>query len=198
LFYWSIYPPTGQKQKMGNLFFSWTNYFNSFTESKITVLGLDCSGKSTLLYKIKNNSEVVDTVPMIGYSTEELKLGKLSFKAMDVGGRERISTRLKFHSLFLSSSNALIWMIDSNDIERFKEVKENLDAYLNHEMFQHSPVLFFANKQDLPNAKNCTEIVDFLKLSGLKQNWMIQPCVMTTGEGLQQGFDWLSKQLKQE
>jgi ADP-ribosylation factor 1/2 len=132
---------------------------------------------------------------MIGYSTEELKLGKIHFKSMDSGGRERITTKLKYQSKILGDSDALIFMIDSNDVERFEEVKENLDAYLNHEMFQNSLVLFFANKQDLPFAKKCTEIVEILKLNELKQTWMIQPCIVTTGEGLQQGFDWLNQQM---
>jgi len=58
-------------------------------------------------------------------------------------------------------------------------------------------LLVLANKQDLPHAMNANEMKDKLKLHQLRQkNWFIQPCCATTGEGLFEGLDWLSQQLK--
>ncbi|KAL0348145.1 UNVERIFIED_CONTAM: ADP-ribosylation factor 2 [Sesamum angustifolium] len=56
--------------------------------------------------------------------------------------------------------------------------------------------LFFANKQDLPNAMNAAEITDKLGLHSLRQrHWYIQSTCATSGEGLYEGLDWLSNNI---
>lgn len=51
--------------------------------------------------------------------------------------------------------------------------------------------------QDLPNAMNAAEITDKLKLHTLRErNWYIQATCATTADGLYEGLDWLSNQLK--
>ena len=58
-------------------------------------------------------------------------------------------------------------------------------------------LLIFANKQDLPNAMNTAEITDKLGLHSLSnRNWHIQATCATSGDGLYEGLDWLSNQLK--
>jgi ADP-ribosylation factor protein 1 len=61
------------------------------------------------------------------------------------------------------------------------------------EELQDAKILVFANKQDLPNAMNAGELMDALKLNDLKQQWFLQPCCATTGEGLFEGIEWLSQ-----
>ena len=51
--------------------------------------------------------------------------------------------------------------------------------------------------QDLPNAMNAAEITDKLGLHSLRnRNWYIQATCATSGDGLYEGLDWLSNQLK--
>lgn len=51
--------------------------------------------------------------------------------------------------------------------------------------------------QDLPNAMNAAEITDKLGLHSLRnRNWFIQSACATSGDGLYEGLDWLSSQLK--
>lgn len=53
--------------------------------------------------------------------------------------------------------------------------------------------------QDLPNAMNAAEITDKLGLHSLRQrNWYIQATCATSGDGLYEGLDWLSNQLKNQ
>lgn len=53
--------------------------------------------------------------------------------------------------------------------------------------------------QDLPNAMNAAEITDKLGLHALRQrNWYIQATCATSGDGLYEGLDWLSNQLKNQ
>lgn len=67
-------------------------------------------------------------------------------------------------------------------------------------MFSLSASLLFAFDyfiQDLPNAMNAAEITDKLGLHSLRnRNWYIQATCATSGDGLYEGLDWLSNQLK--
>ena len=48
---------------------------------------------------------------------------------------------------------------------------------LNEDELRDALLLVFANKQDLPNAMNASEITDKLGLQGLRQRtWYIQVC----------------------
>ena len=58
-------------------------------------------------------------------------------------------------------------------------------------------LLVFANKQDLPNAMSVNDVTEKLGLNQLRnRKWYIQGCCATTGDGLYEGLDWLSKALK--
>nr|CAB3222736.1 ADP-ribosylation factor 2-like [Phallusia mammillata] len=58
-------------------------------------------------------------------------------------------------------------------------------------------LLVFANKQDLPNAKSTAQITEKLGLQSMRtRKWYIQAACATSGDGLYEGLDWLSAQLK--
>ena len=57
--------------------------------------------------------------------------------------------------------------------------------------------MMFVVFQDLPNAMNAAEITDKLGLHSLRnRTWYIQATCATSGDGLYEGLDWLSNQLK--
>uniref|UniRef100_A0A8C5Z709 ADP-ribosylation factor n=1 Tax=Marmota marmota marmota TaxID=9994 RepID=A0A8C5Z709_MARMA len=47
----------------------------SFQSFHIVILGLDCAGKTTVLYRLQFN-EFVNTVPTKGFNTEKIKHAK--------------------------------------------------------------------------------------------------------------------------
>jgi signal recognition particle receptor subunit beta len=58
-------------------------------------------------------------------------------------------------------------------------------------------LLVFANKQDLPNAMNATEITEQLGLQNMRQrDWFMQSTCATNGDGLFEGLEWLATHLK--
>jgi ADP-ribosylation factor-like protein 5B len=60
-----------------------------------------------------------------------------------------------------------------------------------------SAVLVFANKQDVKGSMSAAEISRELSLTSYKNHrWQIQACCALTGEGLQQGLEWIAGQLK--
>ncbi|KAJ0011075.1 hypothetical protein Pint_33868 [Pistacia integerrima] len=54
------------------------------------MVGLDASGKTTILYKLKLG-EIVATVPTVGFNVETVEYKNISFSVWDVGGQSQCS-----------------------------------------------------------------------------------------------------------
>lgn len=53
--------------------------------------------------------------------------------------------------------------------------------------------------QDLPNAMSADQITSGLELDKISSHpWHVQPTCATTGEGLDEGFDWLAERIKEK
>jgi len=83
--------------------------------------------------------------------------------------------------------------VSSFDRSRIEESRKELDIVLSDRDLQDVPLLVFANKQDLLNTLNLTEITEKLNLNSLTgiRKWKIQGCSATSGDGLYEGLDWL-------
>jgi len=162
-------------------------------EKKILMLGLDATGKTTILNKLELG-EVVTTNPTIGFNVETVEYKNISFTVWDLGGQDKIRPLWKN---YYSNTQALIFVVDSIDINRIDDAREQLDKLLCDEELHEAVLLVLANKQDLPNAMNVTEITDKLDLN-LQRNrkWHIQATCATTGDGLYDGLDWLTYALQ--
>uniref|UniRef100_A0A286XZH0 Uncharacterized protein n=1 Tax=Cavia porcellus TaxID=10141 RepID=A0A286XZH0_CAVPO len=167
---------------MGNIFEKLFKSVFGKKEMQILMVGLDAAGKTTILYKLKLG-EIVTTIPTIGFNVETVEYKNISFTVWD-------NTQGK-------DWNCLIFVVDSNDRERVNEAREELTRMLAEDELRDAVLLVFVNKQDLPNAMNAAEITDKLGLHSLRQkNWYIQATCATSGDGLYEGLDWLSNQLK--
>jgi ADP-ribosylation factor-like protein 3 len=59
------------------------------------------------------------------------------------------------------------------------------------------PVLVLANKQDLITALSADDIAESLNLFLIRDRpWQIQGCSAKEGTGLQEGMEWLVRQVK--
>ena len=68
---------------------------------------------------------------------------------------------------------------------------------MNEDALRDSVLLVYANKQDLPNSMSAAEMQEALQLNQLRgRQWYIQSCCGTTGQGLYEGLDWLTKTFK--
>ena len=116
------------------------------------------------------------------------------FKHIHTTGQDKIRPLWRH---YYASTSAVIFVVDSNDRDRFPEAKDELHKMMSDESLRNCIVLVFANKQDLPEAMEAAELTNVLELHSLKQaNWFIQPCsAVGTGEGLFEGLDWLSSNL---
>lgn len=92
----------------------------------------------------------------------------------------------------------VIFVVDSNDKERFAEAAEELHMLLRADELRDASLLVFANKQDLPNACNVTQIADKLGLHALTEGgrqWHVQGSQATTGRGLVEGLEWMARNI---
>jgi signal recognition particle receptor subunit beta len=101
--------------------------------------------------------------------------------------------------------NSIIFVVDSNDGERFyknikfriEEAGKELHNFLSNPKLNKVKVLIFANKQDLTFSLNIKEIIEKLKLSNIKQNWIIKPCsIILEDNNLFEGMNWLINNVK--
>ncbi|EME29575.1 ADP-ribosylation factor [Galdieria sulphuraria] len=161
-------------------------------EMRILMVGLDAAGKTTILYKLKLG-EIVTTIPTIGFNVETVEYKNISFTVWDVGGQDKIRPLWRH---YFQNTQGVIFVVDSNDRERFPEAREELHKMLSEEELRDAVLLVFANKQDLPNAASTAEVVNALALPSLRnRTWFIMSCCATNGDGLFEGLDWLSDQL---
>merc|ERR1712184_6406 len=162
-------------------------------DMRILMVGLDAAGKTTILYKLKLG-EIVTTIPTIGFNVETVEYKNISFTVWDVGGQDKIRPLWRH---YFQNTQGLIFVVDSNDRERISEARDELMRMLAEDELREAVLLIFANKQDLPNAMNAAEITDKLGLHSLRNRvWYIQATCATFGDGLYEGLDWLSNQLK--
>jgi len=157
------------------------------------MVGLDAAGKTTVLYKLKLG-EIVTTIPTIGFNVETVEYKNISFTVWDVGGQDKIRPLWRH---YFQNTQGLIFVVDSNDNERIGEARDELARMLSEDELRDAVLLVFANKQDLPNALKPSELTEKLNLHNMRnRNWYIQATCATNGEGLYEGLDWLSNQLK--
>ncbi|KAE8282386.1 ADP-ribosylation factor-like protein 4A [Larimichthys crocea] len=167
----------------------------SFQALHIVILGLDCAGKTTVLYRLRFN-EFVNTVPTKGFNTEKIKVSlgggrrTASFHFWDVGGQEKLRPLWRSYT---RCADGIVFVVDSVDAERIEEAKTELHKITRLAENQGVPVLVVANKQDLRNSLSLAEMESMLALGELSTAtpWHLQPACAIIGEGLQEGLEKL-------
>merc|ERR1711971_1129701 len=137
--------------------------------------------------------EVLTTIPTVGFNVETVEYKNISFTVWDVGGQDKIR---KLWRYYYENTQGLIFVVDSNDQDRVEDAREELMKILNEDEMRDAAVLVFANKQDLPNSMPAAEVSEKLGLRNIRnRHWFIQSACATSGDGLYEGLDWLSRTL---
>merc|ERR1712187_74137 len=96
----------------------------------------------------------------------------------------------------MGGTQGLIFVVDSSDRDRVEAAHEELMKILNEDEMRDAVLLVFANKQDLPNAMSAAEVTEKLGLHSIRsRQWFIQSACATTGDGLYEGLEWMSRAL---
>ena len=162
-------------------------------EMRVVTLGLDGAGKTTILFKLKQN-EFVPTIPTIGFNVETLEFKNVKITLWDVGGQHKLRPLWKHYYL---NTQAVIFVLDASNRDRLGEAQSELVKLLSEKELKDASLLILANKQDEAGCASIEEITDQFSLYKMccGRSWHIQACDAKSGEGLQEGLEWLSRQL---
>jgi ADP-ribosylation factor-like protein 6 len=165
-------------------------------KASICVVGLDNSGKTTFLNALKPKSASLETVPTVGFSTEEFKKNGVNFTAFDMSGQSRYRNLWEH---YYGDVQGIIVVVDASDPLRFVVAKDELDMMLDDKNVRGGtvPILFLANKIDLPNSASVDEISQALCLNQLSG----RPCHIAAtdalkGDGVEDALKWLASVMK--
>jgi len=120
----------------------------------------------------------------------------VGFTAFDMSGQGRYRNLWEH---YYRDCQGIIFVVDSSDRLRMVVAKDELDMLLQHPDIQARklPILFFANKMDLRDAMSSVKVSQTLGLERLLDKpWHICASNATTGEGLQEGIEWLTGQIR--
>ncbi|EDW74797.1 uncharacterized protein Dwil_GK15871 [Drosophila willistoni] len=162
----------------------------------ILVLGLNNSGKSTIINHFKkSNDQNAIMVPTVGFMIEQFYSMGVNIKAIDMSGATRYRNLWEHQ---FKNCQGIIYVIDSSDRMRFVVIKDELDLVLQHPDLSRSvPILFYGNKSDLEDSLSSVKIAAALSLENIKEKpWHICSSNAISGEGLGEGVQWLVQQIR--
>ena len=165
------------------------------SQVNILIVGLDNSGKTSIIEKMKlqsgkSGAAPSEVTPTVGFSVDEFSKGSLSFTVFDMSGAGRYRNLWEQH---YREAKAIIFVVDSADKLRLCVAKDELDAMLASGDLRGKPFLIFANKMDIPSALSPVDIAQGLALDEIHEHpWQIVPSNALDGTGLQEGVDWLT------
>uniref|UniRef100_A0A0D6QSY9 ADP-ribosylation factor-like protein 2 n=1 Tax=Araucaria cunninghamii TaxID=56994 RepID=A0A0D6QSY9_ARACU len=158
-------------------------------EMRILMVGLDNAGKTTIVMRI-NGEDTSSISPTLGFNIKTIEYKSYRLNIWDVGGQKTIRS---YWRNYFEQTDGLVWVVDSSDLRRLDDCKEELHNLLKEERLSGSSLLILANKQDIQGALRPADIAKLLNLEVMdnSRHWQIVGCSAYTGEGLLAGFDWL-------
>jgi len=152
--------------------------------NQIIMVGLDDSGKTTILYRLKLNHNIYDVMPTSSFNVESVNIVKRNGCTIwDISGMENLRPLWK---TYVRKSDGIIFVIDSSNSERFDEAKVELENILNSKDARGIPLLILANKQDKKESLTPIELSQRLNLDSLDKSvkWYIHAVSGCYGDGI--------------
>ena len=186
----------GDVKGMVNSVLGYLGLYNK--KANIVFLGLDNAGKSALLHVLKTD-RVTQTKPTIHPHSEELKMGNLVLNTYDLGGHE---TARKIWKDYFPAVNAILFLVDSVDVGRFKEARKELDSILETPQLVNIPIAILGNKIDMAGAVSLEELKEALNYDDLvareTRPMEIFMVSVTKKIGYSKALEWISTKLPDE
>ena len=159
-------------------------------------MGLANGGKTTLVNNLKPEKDRDPpefVAPTVGFNVERFTLNKCKLTVVDMSGQG------KYHELwecYYKDIQAIIFVVDAaSSVEQLEESKSMLATMLSHKDLKGTPLLVFANKRDLPEAKGAAAIASDVNLTGAVCVRGVHS-VALTGDGIDGGIKWLLGRFK--
>lgn len=163
-------------------------------EIRILVLGLDNSGKTTIITRLMGH-DTSEVFPTIGFQIHGFQWGKYNINAWDVGGQ---STLRGFWSNYFDKLDVIVWVIDSSSMERLVELYRELrEKVILQDQLVGTYLCVLINKVDLVEVSQREEVRRVVEERlGLlrelpREKYTIQMVSGVSGEGLDGVMEWM-------
>lgn len=133
-------------------------------EMEITLVGLQNSGKTTLVNVIATGQYQEDMIPTVGFNMRKITKGRVTMKIWDIGGQPRFRSMWE---RYCRGVNAIVFVVDAADLNKIDTARNELRNLLEKPQMAGIPVLVLGNKNDLPEALNAEQLIDRLNLAGI-------------------------------
>jgi ADP-ribosylation factor-like protein 8 len=131
---------------------------------ELTLVGLQNSGKTTLVNVVATGGFSEDMIPTVGFNMRQVTKGKVTIKLWDLGGQPRFRSMWE---RYCRGVHAIVYVVDSADPDNIAVSKTELHDLLAKPALERIPVLVLGNKNDLPEALSVDELIEKLNLKAL-------------------------------
>lgn len=98
-------------------------------EMRLIILGLDNAGKTTVMKKVCGE-DITEISPTVGFNIKTLEYNGFLLNIWDVGGQKSIRP---FWRNYFEQTDGVIWVVDSVDVIRLQECRQQLREVLSQE-----------------------------------------------------------------
>lgn len=145
-------------------FLDWLRSLFFSEEMEITLVGLQNSGKTTLVNVLATGQFTEDMIPTVGFNMRKITKGRVTLKIWDIGGQPRFRSMWE---RYCRGVNAIVFVVDAADTAKLDMARNELRNLLEKPQLAGIPVLVLGNKNDLDAALTAEELVDRLALSSI-------------------------------
>lgn len=142
-------------------FFNWLLSFFYSTELELTLIGLQNSGKSTLLSVLAGGEFCEDTIPTVGFNMRKVVKGRVTMKCWDLGGQPRFRGMWE---RYCRNVTAIVFLVDSADQAKLDTASIELHSLVSKDTLKGIPLLVLANKNDLHGSLGVDDVIERLAL----------------------------------
>jgi ADP-ribosylation factor-like protein 8 len=145
-------------------FMDWLRSLFFQEEMEITLVGLQNSGKTTLVNVLAGNGFSEDMIPTVGFNMRKVQRGGVILKVWDIGGQPRFRNMWE---RYCKEVQAIVFVVDAADTPRIDTARNELHNLVEKPNLAGIPVLVLGNKNDLPGALTAEQLIDKLGLASI-------------------------------
>lgn len=171
--------------------------YKSRNDRRVLLLGLSGAGKSAIVGYIRKITKTVNTLGDVAqFDVQTFQVGKYSFSVWDVGGKEALRPYWRHHYV---GTQGVVFVVDGADPGSLPTAIAELRGAAGDSQLVDAAFLILAHKCDAPGALSAVALSTAMDLAGALAGhpWHVQATSATTGEGLQQGWDFLGANMKE-
>jgi ADP-ribosylation factor-like protein 8 len=131
---------------------------------EVTLVGLQNSGKTTLVNVLATGQFNEDMIPTVGFNMRKVTKGRVTLKIWDIGGQPRFRSMWE---RYCRGVNAILFVVDAADGGKLDMARNELRNLLEKPQLASIPVLVLGNKNDLDGALTAEQLVDRLGLAAV-------------------------------